>query len=328
MTAVAQRSVAGRESGAPPRFGMVWVTWRQHRFALGGAAALLGGLSLLMLINGLQMRTTLSSLGLNGCHPVTVARCAPQLSIFDNSYSRWGHALPALLHLVPPLVGAFIGGPLLAREFESGTFRFAWTQGTGRVRWVAVKLALLGAAVVAASAAFSLLFSWWYRPFFASGGSLMTPAIFDLSGAGFAAWTLAAFALGAFAGAAIRHTVPAMAAAMAAWAGLAGATVLYLRPVYQAPIVIRQLSAVHKMPHGFQIDIGAGGPLRAWVLRTWLYPPPDARHFPLTTVPTVWTKYQPESRFWHFQLIEAGWLLALVLLLGVATIWLVRRRAT
>ena len=33
------------------------------------------------------------------------------------------------------------------------------------------------------------------------------------------------------------------------------------------------------------------------------------------------------SRFWHFQLIEGGWRLALALLLGVATVWLVRHKA-
>ena len=38
--------------------------------------------------------------------------------------------------------------------------------------------------------------------------------------------------------------------------------------------------------------------------------------------------YQPETRFWHFQLIEGGWLLILSLLLGAATIWLIRHRAT
>jgi len=42
---------------------------------------------------------------------------------------------------------------------------------------------------------------------------------------------------------------------------------------------------------------------------------------------TEWISYQPESRFWHFQLIEGGWLLALALLLGAATVWLVRHRA-
>ena len=39
------------------------------------------------------------------------------------------------------------------------------------------------------------------------------------------------------------------------------------------------------------------------------------------------TTYQPASRFWPFQWIEGGWLLALSLLLMAATVWRVRRRA-
>ena len=42
---------------------------------------------------------------------------------------------------------------------------------------------------------------------------------------------------------------------------------------------------------------------------------------------TLWTSYQPGSRFWPFQWIEGGWLLALSVLLIAATVWLVRRRA-
>ena len=38
--------------------------------------------------------------------------------------------------------------------------------------------------------------------------------------------------------------------------------------------------------------------------------------------------YDPGSRFWPFQWIESGWLLALSLLLMTAAVWLVRRRAT
>jgi hypothetical protein len=43
---------------------------------------------------------------------------------------------------------------------------------------------------------------------------------------------------------------------------------------------------------------------------------------------TVWTSYQPGTRFWSFQWIEAGWLLALSVVLIAVTVWLVRRRAT
>jgi hypothetical protein len=42
---------------------------------------------------------------------------------------------------------------------------------------------------------------------------------------------------------------------------------------------------------------------------------------------THWISYQPASRFWPFQWIEGGWLLALSVLLIAATVWLVRRRA-
>ena len=42
---------------------------------------------------------------------------------------------------------------------------------------------------------------------------------------------------------------------------------------------------------------------------------------------TQWSSYQPTSRFWMFQFIEAGWLVALSVLLLAATVWLVRRRA-
>ena len=48
--------------------------------------------------------------------------------------------------------------------------------------------------------------------------------------------------------------------------------------------------------------------------------PRPARVHALDQLPAV-------SRFWPFQWIEGGWLLALSLLLITATIWLVRRRA-
>jgi hypothetical protein len=53
----------------------------------------------------------------------------------------------------------------------------------------------------------------------------------------------------------------------------------------------------------------------------------DPTHYLLQHGYTVVTSYQPASRFWAFQWIEAGWLLALSLLLLTATLWLVRRRA-
>jgi hypothetical protein len=193
--------------------------------------------------------------------------------------------------------------------------------------------------VTVAAGATSLTLSWWVAPFFAQGWSLMGPNVFALTGMVFPAWTLIAFALGAFAGVAIRRTVPAMAAAMAAWAGLVIVTATYLRWRYQAAITVKALG------HG-----AATVPARAWIHVRWTGPSGRPVNMPAlhalmfqlkgataTTSAlqarlarrgyTEWISYQPESRFWHFQLIEGGWLLALSLILLAATVWLVRRRA-
>lgn len=66
-------------------------------------------------------------------------------------------------------IGASAGAPVLARELETGTFRFAWTQGIGRSRWAIAKLVLLAAAAPAAAGAFSVPFSWYLRPLAAPG---------------------------------------------------------------------------------------------------------------------------------------------------------------
>lgn len=311
---------------------MIWITWRQHRGALAGIFALLGSLSLLLLLNGLAMRAALRDLGLTACHPMTMPRCAAQLNQFGAEYGGWAMYVPRFTEFAPMLIGAFSGGPLLARELESGTFRFAWTQGAGRTRWLIAKLALLAAAVTAAAAAFTLLFSWWYQPLFAAGESLMTPRVFDMTGVDFAAWTLFAFALGAFAGVVIRRVVPAIAVTMAGWIAVALSAALYLRFRYQPPVVVRATAPL---------------PPRAYLLGTWMQtadghrvsPRAVAQRLIAQNLPrskwqawaaahdyTWWKAYQPESRFWHFQAIEGGSLLALALLLGAATLWWARRR--
>ena len=261
-----------------------------------------------------------------------------------------GHLLKSyvgsvVMQVVPLFVGVFTGAPLLARELETGTFRFAWTQGTGRTRWVIAKLALLAAAVMAGAGVTSLVLSWWVAPFAAQGWSLMGPNVFALTGIVFPAWMLIAFALGAFAGVAIRRTVPALGAAMAVWAALAIATATVLRWRYQPAITVTTSRAAAVPgrawvqtywtgPHGQPVSLGA---FRNFLMQQKLLVQGKVQGPTAMTKSLVdrlarhgyhqWVSYQPESRFWHFQLIEGGWLLALALLLGAATVWLVRRKA-
>ena len=309
---------------------MAWVAWRQHRFALAGVVVLLGGLAVYLWITGLQMHHTYAT----ACHPARSLACAEN---FTGQYGITAIFVSILLQAVPALIGAFTGAPVLARELETGTFRYAWTQAFGRWRWALAKLVLLAVAVAAAAGAFSVLVSWYNQPFFAAGYAIpLSTRVFDLHGVAFAAWTLAAFAIGALAGMLVRRVVPAIAATLAVYAGLALTTAVYLREHYMAPLLTRQLNL----------------PGSAWVVSQWYakggtfaFPargsqignavsrlcPQNSDFSPGQCLAqhgySQWSSYQPGSRFWPFQWIEGGWLLALSMLLIAATIWLVRRRA-
>ncbi len=310
---------------------MAWVTWRQHRAALAGVVALLGALALYLWLTGLQIHHAYAT----ACHPASSLACNIN---FAGRYAISVNILRVLLQAMPALIGAFAGAPLLARELETGTFRFAWTQGFGRWRWTLAKLVLLSVVVAAAAAAFSVLFSWYLQPFSAAGYSIpFATDVFDLREVAFTGWTLAAFAIGALAGMLIRRTVPAIGATLAVYAGLALATALWLRQHYMTPLLTTKLNL----------------PASAWIINQW-YTQDGKFAFPARGSQIVsalqqyscnssqlsppqcltqhgytwWASYQPGSRFWPFQWIEGGWLLALSVLLIAATLWLVRRRAT
>jgi hypothetical protein len=227
---------------------------------------------------------------------------------------------------------------------ETGTFRYVWTQGFGRWRWALAKLVLLAVALAAAAGLFTLLTSWYYEPYFAAGNPTpqtpFSPGLFGLRGPAFAAWSLAAFAIGALAGMLTRRVVPAIAATLAAYAGLAVATGLDLRQHYLTPL----LTSNPNLPGSAwvisqQWQTKSGQPVSQSVLGQVLQGAPqlagkggvpnspNVTQYLIQHGYTQWTSYQPGSRFWPFQWIESGWLLALSVLLIAATVWLVRRRA-
>jgi ABC-type transport system involved in multi-copper enzyme maturation permease subunit len=332
---------------------MAGVTWRQHRFALVGVAALLGVVAVCLWIVGTSLHHAYAAA--TACHPASSPGCQDLVNTFNGMDTFLSNGV--VLQVLPVLIGAFVGAPVLARELETGTFRYAWTQGFGRWRWALGKLVPLAVAVTAAAGAFGAVLSWYYQPYLAtgngalglSGTSPFSTSMFDLRGVGFPAWTLVAFAIGALAGMLIRRVVPAIATTLAVYAGLAFATGGFLREHYLTPLVTT---------NNFNL------PGSAWILGQWwtkggttlsqstmrqVMDPIFSRNMPavpqnqvhLYKMPalinteqyltqhgyTFWTRYQPGSRFWPFQWIEGGWLLALSVLLIAATIWLVRRRA-
>ena len=129
---------------------MLWVTWR-HQFsvALGGVAVFLGVLTVWLWTTGLSVHHAYDATV--ACRPVGSAKLNNLAIDFEstNSFLKGGF----VLQRIPALIGAFIGPVVLAREFETGTFRYAWTQAFGRWRWALAKLVLLGVAVASLAAA-------------------------------------------------------------------------------------------------------------------------------------------------------------------------------
>ena len=322
---------------------MAWVTWRQHRFALTGVAALLGALAVCLWILGLQLHHAYAAA--SACHPASSIACEELV----NSFNGVGHFLASgyVLQAVPALIGAFVGAPVLARELETGTFRYAWTQGFGPWRWTFAKLVVLAVVVAAAAGVLSVLFSWYYQPYFATGNqdlsltevSPLAPGLFDLRGVAFAGWTLAAFAIGGLAGMLIRRVVPAIVATLAAYTGLAFAAGLYLRRHYLTPLLTSKLNVPGSAWIISQQWWTKGGqPVSQSMLGQILQggttasregrgpEGPQRWQYLVEHGYTQWTTYQPAGRFWTFQWIEGGWLLALSVLLIATTILLVHRR--
>ena len=305
---------------------MLWVTWRQHRLALVASGGLLAATAAFLVAQGLGMHAAYAGLGLGGVRSFDTTRLSSLGITFENEYLGLGMYVPRVVMFVPLFIGAFVGAPLLARELETGTFRFAWTQGVERGGWLLAKLVLLALALTAMGLAFSAVFGWWYRPFAALGGPMP-----EVQGVVFTARILFGFAAGALIGRLVRRTVPAIALTMAAWFAVVLPTALLLRPHIQAPLVGRvdaagkfstdwTLSQWWVDPVGHRLGRSAYNALvrlHAADPSAWLV----AHHY------VQWQSYQPAGRFWTFQAVEAGALCLLALALAAVTVWLVRRRA-
>ena len=241
-TTTARQTTAARRP--VPWTSIGWVTLRQRRGAMIGVSALLGLIAVYLLVMAIIQNHAYAAV--TACHPAAAVKCQQLAQDFSSTY--WGghdsalqsggaQTVSSLMFVVPVLLGVFVGAPLISRELDTGTFRFAWTQGAGRTRWALSTLVLPALLLTAVTGAFTALFWWYFRPFLADGQvSEFLPLAFALLGVAFAAWTLFAYALAAFTGTLFRRTVPAMAVTLIVYIVLAIGTATVIRPHYAAPV--------------------------------------------------------------------------------------------
>jgi hypothetical protein len=329
---------------------VIWLTWRQHRGQVLALAAGLVGIGLVMMLTGLPMHDAFRDTGLARClerqgSPVMV-------SITDNACVELGSAFAArffnqrllaliLFIVLPALVGAFLGAPVVARELEQGTHQLVWTQGVGRTRWAVTKISILAAVVVAAAALFALLVQWWFEPLNRATGERFTWLIFDQQGLAPIGYTLFAFALGVLLGAMTRRTVRAIGLSIAVFFAARFAVAVWVRPDFLPRLERTYPVAGDRIPNPLLGDfiIGGGGPGVGGVYDAagnflhggqTLCPPPEAADC-IAEVGRGAVNleiYQSASRYWLFQGIETALFVAVSVVLLVAAVAWIRRRLT
>jgi ABC-type transport system involved in multi-copper enzyme maturation permease subunit len=210
---------------------MIWLTWRQFRGQALIAVAALAALTIYLVILGLRIR---HSYEVN----VDCAGCAlsDARETLQNEYFGALLLTGFLVVLVPALIGAFWGAPLIAREIETGTHRLVWNQSVTRTRWLAVKLAFVALAGVALTGALSALLTWAASPYDKLLDGRFDPLVFptrNIVPLGYAVFAVVAgIAIGLLA----RRTVPAMAITLAAFAALQILLPTAIRPHLQKPV--------------------------------------------------------------------------------------------
>jgi hypothetical protein len=192
---------------------MTWVAWRQQRPATVAAAILLAVAGPVLLVSGWQVTSLARDSGLAAC-VAAGADCQVLTEAFANRYGPLLEPVSLLGALLPVALGMLFGGPLLAREFEQGTHRLAWTQSVTRSRWLTARLAMAAGVLVVVAAVAAGLLTWWWGRFDQLG--ISRRAALERGSLVPVATAVLAFAIATAAGALLRRVVPALAAGLLA----------------------------------------------------------------------------------------------------------------
>ena len=329
---------------------MTWLVWRQYRAPAAIAAALLAAFAALAVFTGLHAASVFQA-AFGACLPTHTCRFPGDNVSLDGG--PVGFIIEFTL-AVPVLLGMFIGAPLVAREVETGTGQFVWTQGLTRRHWLAVKVGWLLLAALAWGGAVGALVTWWSGPKNAAYANAFSPGTFDVQGIMPAVYSLFAMALGIAAGAVIRRVLPALGVTLFGYFGVRLIIMGWIRQHYMTPVTTKFSIAqdVPYIPKGaaWQLARGITGPNGPIPLPNSDTVQIIGNGFPVSAVPPAchvhglkdptaailsclgkhgyaqYVTYQPAMRYWPFQFIEAGIFVALTAVLVALAFAVINRR--
>ena len=327
---------------------MFTVSLRRFRLESIGTLAALASIAALALVTGTMMSDHFHDSGLSACLATAGSGC----ELLRDEFGRRFASLELLilpLGMLPALLGALVGGPLVARELELGAHRFLWTQGCTRERWFATMSAGATALATVAGMLYAAIAARWLDVTNRVTGERFR-RLYDFQGVLPVAATVFAVAVGIACGVVLRRTVPAAVATIGIFVVVRLVVATQLRPRFATPLTRdapgfspddpttvsgdwilsqRTLTADGtELGRGGSLDLSnIGDRCPALELRPASMPDGGAMDGCLDALGVhQLTRYHPADRFWTFQLIESGIMLAVAALaIGVAVTLLPRR---
>ncbi|MFJ2579604.1 hypothetical protein [Kitasatospora aureofaciens] len=329
--------------------GMLWLTWRQHRWQILIATVVSAAMLIWMVVNASEIQSALDLCTGPDCSKAITDERASRLS---HAAVYAGYQLNTVVFL-PVLLGLFLGVPVLAREYEQRTLMLAWSQDISPLRWLLGKLTILGVIVAALATALAGEAEHVAGlAHLADRTSLFDGALFQAGGWLPLTLALAWMMFGVAAGAVLRRTLPALAVVLGAFIGRT-VLMVQLRPHFMTPLTsTRSLEAgrhvvtagdpLQPVPNDLLLDGGNGpfldtaGHTHAYkeVMSQWCGSIPDGKDNAFVAclkqhdLVGIQQSYQPASRLGTFHLIENGFNLTMLVASLVVTWWIVRKGRT
>jgi hypothetical protein len=318
---------------------MRWLVWRQHRWDAASSAAVfvvLGGAMLAITALSANLLAEISRV----C-ATTSPDCGALRTEYQSSFGGWSTFLILAGIVVPALIGMFVGAPLVAREFDLGTHLLVWAQGITRRHWFLSKLSTVAIGTLLAAAALGGVYQIWLGHQNSISDSWYS---FDVAPPALIAYSLFALMLGITFGTLIQRTIPAMAVTLVAFVVGRLAVEGFARPIYLPPLT---WDVGTNLPDnasflfvGTQQHVDLAG--HAISDSRWNDAVQQCSSLPVPAGKSAGTplhdcllnhgvlavqQYQPDSRFWLFQGIEAAIFVALAVVLAAVAYWLVVRKS-
>ena len=317
---------------------MTRAAWYKHRFSVVGIPAVFLLAALALFADSLVQRHWLSAHHLTGClvaNPTTGGSWCVSSAAWASfsSPSQNPDVIAVAVLALPVLAGLFAGVPWVAREFESGAFRFTWTQGTGPRHWLLGTFGPLALLAAASAAIYGAAAYWWYQVAQWQAGTSIWSwrwSSFELTPPSIAGWTMLAMALALLCGVLTRRVLPAMIAFIVTLGACAYLSQTWLRPwLFGIGTTVQQVS--------WSTSAGWPPSTTTYTVQTWFQTPRGQRVNGLSVVNNVnawvaqhhytfWVAYQPHNHLIWLELARNGILITVAALAVLASAWWLRIR--